>query len=229
MNARAVGIIGGTGPQGRGLAYRFAKAGHFVTLGSRDETRSKAAAETLAPRLHSGQTIDWAANPAAAAASEIVVIAIPYERDNYRSAILDLKESLVDKIVVTCANPLGFDQRRPYGLSISEGSAAELTAELLPESNVVAAFHHLSAVRLLGESDWLSDEDVLVCGDSAEPKLAIQQLASAITGNLGIDAGMLRMARHLEPLTAVLISINKKYKTHSGVKISGVPTRTAQD
>lgn len=228
MNAKSIGIVGGTGPQGKGLAYRFAKAGHAVTLGSRDAGRSKAAMEALAPRLPSTARIASTDNQAAAARSEVVVIAIPYEPDGYRSSLLDLKESLVDKIVVTCANPLGFDKRGPYGLSMPEGSAAELTAELLPESDVVAAFHHLSAVRLLGEDDWLHDEDVLVCGDNTEHKLAVQELAATITGDLGIDAGTLRMARYLEPLTAVLISINKKYKTHSGVKVSGIPRHATQ-
>ena len=87
---------------------------------------------------------------------------------------------------------------------------------------MVGAFHHVSAVTLWGDEDYLDDEDVLVCGDTAEAKQVVIELARCVTGRDGVDAGRLRLARQLEPLTAVLISINKKYKTHSGVRISGI-------
>ncbi|HWM75173.1 MAG TPA: NADPH-dependent F420 reductase, partial [Nocardioides sp.] len=103
-----------------------------------------------------------------------------------------------------------------------EGSAAESAQRIAPDAEVVGAFHHVSAVTLWGDDDFLADEDVLVCGDTTEAKQVVMELARCVTGRDGIDAGRLRMARQLEPLTAVLISVNKKYKTHSGVRISGV-------
>src|SRR5690606_5804039 len=128
------------------------------------------------------------------------------------------------KVVVSCANPLGFDRAGPYGLAVPEGSVAEQAAALLPESRVVGAFHHLSAVNLLGDADLLSHEDVLVCGDDPEAKQLVMELAATITGRPGIDAGGLRLACQLEPFTAVLISINKRYRVHSGLAVSGLPS-----
>ena len=122
-------------------------------------------------------------------------------------------------------NPLAFDKRGPHGRVVDggEGSAAESAQRIAPESTVVGAFHHVSAVTLWGDADYLDHEDVLVCGDSDEGKAVAIELARCVTGRDGIDAGKLRLARQLEPLTAVLISINKKYKVHSGIKVSGLP------
>jgi NADPH-dependent F420 reductase len=133
-----------------------------------------------------------------------------------------LREPLAGKVVVSCVNPLGFDKRGPYALAVPEGSAAEQAAAELPDSRVVAAFHHVSAVNLLGEKPVLDDEDVLVCGDDADAKQAVCELASTVTGRLGIDAGSLRLAHQLESLTAVLISINKRYRARSGVRITNL-------
>ncbi len=125
---------------------------------------------------------------------------------------------------MSCVNPLGFDKRGPYGrvVDAGEGSAAESAQRIAPDAQVVGAFHHVSAVTLWGEADYLDEEDILVCGDSVEAKEVVIELARSVTGRDGVDAGKLRLARQLEPLTAVLISINKRYKTHSGVRISGV-------
>ncbi len=120
-------------------------------------------------------------------------------------------------------NPLAFDKRGAHGQVIDggEGSAAEHAAELAPEATVVGAFHNVSAVLLWGDEEYL-DEDVLCVGDSDEGKQVAMELARAVTGRDGISAGKLRLARVLEPMTAVLISINRRYKVHSGIRISGL-------
>jgi NADPH-dependent F420 reductase len=124
--------------------------------------------------------------------------------------------------VISCVNPLAFDKQGPYGLVVEAGSAAESTAALHPGAAVVGAFHHVSAVSLWSDAEFLDHEDVLVCGDSSEAKAVAISLASAVVGRDGIDGGALRLARQLEPLTAVLISINKRYKVQSGIRIGGL-------
>ena len=134
-----------------------------------------------------------------------------------------LAGELAGKTVISCVNPLDFDKQGPYGLDVPGGSAAETAASLVPDAAVVGAFDHVSAVSLWGGEEYLDHEDVLVCGDDREAKQVAIELARSVTGREGVDAGALRLARQLEPLTAVLISINKRYKTRSGVAISGIP------
>ena len=217
----SIAIIGGTGPQGRGLGYRFARGGHDVVLGSRDEGRAAQAADELAVRLDGPGSVTGATNHKAAQTADMVLLAVPHE--GHDDLVRSLGGDLVGKIVISCVNPLGFDRSGPYGLDLGPTSAAETTQSLVPQARVVGAFHHLSAVSLIGEAEWLDHEDVLVCGDDAEAKATVVALASAVTGRPGIDAGALRLARQLEPLTAVLISINKRYKTRAGIAISGIP------
>lgn len=221
MFARTIAIVGGTGPQGRGLGYRLARAGHTVILGSRNPDRARSAADELSLRLPASARIGGTRNGSAASVADVVILAVPFA--SHEDVVSSLRAELTGKIVISCVNPLGFDKQGPYGLEVDEGSAAEQAARILPESTMVAAFHHLSAVRLLSDATWLSDEDVLVCGDDLAAKNVVRELAACITGKPGIDAGGLRFARKLEPLTAVLISINRRYKTHAGVLISGVP------
>ncbi|MGW5200995.1 NADPH-dependent F420 reductase [Streptomyces spiralis] len=216
----SIGVIGGTGPQGKGLAYRFARAGHRVFLGSRSPERAQEAAQELNARLPADQAVSGTSNATAASVNEVVLLAVPW--NGHAELVADLLDPLAGKIVISCVNPLGFDKRGPYGLPVSDGSAAEQAAGLLPDSRVVGAFHHVSAVSLLGDAEYLKDEDVLVCGDDAAAKGVVQELVRAVTGRIGVDAGALRLARQLEPLTAVLISINKKYKTHSGLAVTGL-------
>ena len=220
MRSYDIAVIGGTGPQGRGLGYRFARHGHRVTLGSRSADRAEEAAERLRGRGVPG-AVAGADNAAAAAGAEVVVLAVPY--DGHDDLVAALADQLTGKVVVSCVNPLGFDKAGPFGLDVPGGSAAETAAALVPGARVVGGFHHVSAVSLWGEEEYLSHEDVLVCGDDADAKQVAIDLAVCVTGRPGIDAGRLRLARQLEPLTAVLISINKRYKTRSGVAISGVP------
>jgi NADPH-dependent F420 reductase len=216
--ARTIAVVGGTGPQGRGLGYRFARHGYDVLLGSRSAERAESAADGVRDRGVPG-TVSGADNAAAAAGAEVVVLAVPF--DGHDELVAGLADALAEKIVISCVNPLGFDRQGPYGLDLQR-SAAESAAELVPTARVVGAFHHVSAVNLWGDADYLDHEDVLVCGDDADAKDVVIELARAVTSRPGVDAGRLRLARQLEPLTAVLISINKRYRTRSGIAVSGV-------
>jgi NADPH-dependent F420 reductase len=219
QTSHTIAVVGGTGPQGRGLGYRLARGGHDVVLGSRDADRATAAADELAGRLDGPGSISGAGNVEACAKADVVLLAVPY--DGHDALVAQLRESTAGKIVISCVNPLGFDKAGPYGLDVPAGSAAEAAAALLPESVVVGAFHHLSAVTLITDEDL--GEDVLVCADDREAGDLVAELALAVTGRRGVYAGRLRLARQLEPLTAVLISVNKIHKAHSGVRVTGLP------
>jgi NADPH-dependent F420 reductase len=214
-----IGVIGGTGPQGRGLGYRWARHGHTVLLGSRSPGRAEEAAEKIRGRGVPGSVVGTS-NGEAAAAAEVVVLAVPYE--GHDDLVAGLAPDLVGKTVISCVNPLGFDGRGAYGLDVPGGSAAEAAAAISPGARLVGAFHHVSAVSLWREEGYLDHEDVLVCGDDAGAKQVAVELVRAVTGRDGVDVGALRLARQLEPFTAVLIGINKRYKTRSGVAITGL-------
>jgi 8-hydroxy-5-deazaflavin:NADPH oxidoreductase len=214
-----IAIIGGTGPQGKGLGFRFAKDKHDVVLGSRDEQRAIATAQELADRGAAG-SVRGAVNSKAAELAELVLIAVPWE--GHDELVSELAPVLSGKVVISCVNPLGFDSRGPFGLDLGATSAAENAQRLIPGAAVVGAFHHLSAISLISDADVLAHEDVLVCGDDVSAKETVIELSAAVTGKPGIDAGPLRLARQLEPLTAVLIAINKRYKVRSGIAVVGL-------
>ena len=222
MTRHEIAVVGGTGPQGRGLAYRWAMHGHRVVLGSRSVERAQATAQEITDRLPSAE-VSGARNADAVAGAEVVVLAVPY--DGHDQLVTSLAVGLADKVVISCVNPLGFDKDGPYGLAVPGGSAAETTAALVPSARVVGAFHHVAAPSLWGEQEFLDHEDVLVCGDDVEAKQVAIEMARAVTSRDGVDAGRLRIARQLEPWTAVLISVNRRYKTRSGTFISGLPGR----
>ena len=213
-----VGILGGTGPQGRGLARRFAAAGHHVVIGSRSTERAEKIAAEYADLEGSGGIVGGSNSEAAAA--ELVIVTVPYE--GHATLLSSLTNELAGKIVVDCVNPLGFDKRGPFPLPIPAGSAAEEAQQLLPESTVIAAFHHVSAVLLDDPTIDHFDDAVLVLGEDRDAVAVVCDLASAIPGARGIYAGRLRNAGQVEALAANLIAINRRYKTHAGVTITGV-------
>jgi len=215
-----VAVLGGTGALGRGLALRLARAGRAVVVGSRTAQRGEEVAAEFRAAIGPGTRIDGARNEEAAAAAEIVLLATPWEPSG--EALTGLASTLAGRLVVSCINPLGFDARGPFGLDVPEGSAAEHVAGLLAGSRVTAAFHHLSAPSLADLDKDLSDEDVLVCGDDPDARAEVVRLAEAVTGRPGIDVGPLRQARQLEPFTAVLIAVNKRYRTRSGLALAHV-------
>ena len=164
--------------------------------------------------------ITGAANADAAAAADIVIVAVPW--DGHKELLAELAPALAGKIVVDCVNPMGFDKQGAYALPVEEGSAAQQAAAILPDSRVVAAFHHVSAVLLEDPEVTSLDTDVLVLGDDRAATDVVRELADTIPGMRGIFAGRLRNAHQVEALTCNLISINRRYKAHSGLRITDV-------
>ncbi len=209
-----VSVLGGTGEQGRGLAQRLARAGQRVLIGSRSEERAAEIAEGIGAGVH-GVT-----NEQAAREGDIVIVAVPW--DGHKELLASLAGALAGKIVVDCVNPLGFDKQGAFALDVPEGSAAQQAAMVLPDSHVVAAFHHISAVLLLDDSVESIETDVLVLGDDRSATDSVQALASRIPGIRGVYGGRLRNAGQVEAWTANLISMNRRYKAHAGVRITDV-------
>jgi hypothetical protein len=215
-----VAVLGGTGPQGRGLGRRWAAAGIPVVIGSRDAARAAEAAEELAGAT--GGDVRGLANADAAAAADVALVAVPY--DGHADLLRSLAEPLAGKVVVDCVNPLGFDKQGAYPLAVADGSAAQEAAALLPRSVVVAAFHHVSA-QLLNDPETASvDTDVMVLGEGEHREATdlVMALADAIPGMRGVYAGRLRNAAQIEALTANLIAVNRRYKAHAGVRVTGI-------
>jgi NADPH-dependent F420 reductase len=218
LDTLTIAVLGGTGPQGRGLAYRFARAGLQVVLGSRSTERAASTAAQVSERA--GRAVSGADNLAAATAGDIVILAVPWE--GHADLVAQLAQALTGKLVVDCVNPMGFDKQGAFALPVTEGSAAQQAAALLPDSRVVAAFHHVSAVLLEDPETDEIDTDVLVLGDVREDTDLIQELAGRVPGMRGIYGGRLRNAHQVEALTANLISMNRRYKGHAGLRVTDV-------
>ncbi|MEI8261507.1 MAG: NADPH-dependent F420 reductase [Actinomycetes bacterium] len=212
ISALTIGVLGGTGEQGRGLALRLGRSGLRVVIGSRDAARAQASAAEIG--------VEGASNEDCATAADVVIVAVPW--DGHAATLESLRGSLAGRIVVDCVNPLGFDKQGAFGLAVPEGSAAQQAALLLPDSRVVAAFHHVSAVLLLDETVASLDTDVLVLGDDREATDIVQALAARIPGMRGIYGGRLRNAGQVEAFTANLISMNRRYKAHAGIRVTDV-------
>ncbi|MDK1474053.1 NADPH-dependent F420 reductase [Streptomyces sp. 549] len=209
-----VGVLGGTGDQGRGLAYRLAKAGQKVVIGSRSADRAAAAAAEL------GHGVSGTGNADCARSSDVVIVAVPW--DGHAATLESLREELAGKLVVDCVNPLGFDKKGAYALKPEEGSAAEQAAALLPDSRVTAAFHHLSAVLLQDPAVEEVETDVMVLGEVRADCEIVQALAGRIPGMRGVFGGRLRNAHQVESLVANLISVNRRYTAHAGVRLTDI-------
>ncbi|MGH3933143.1 MAG: NADPH-dependent F420 reductase [Pseudonocardiaceae bacterium] len=217
LSQLTIGVLGGTGPQGRGLAYRWALGGLSVVIGSRDAERAQGVAAALRERSGSHR-VRGADNVGCAAESDLVLVAVPFT--GHATLLAALREPLAGKVVIDCVNPLGFDNRGPYAQQVPEGSAAQQAEALLPSSRVTAAFHHVSAALLDDPEVTTLDADVLVLGDDREATDLVRALAEAVPGMRGIYAGRLRNAGQVEALTANLIAINRRYKTHASLRIT---------
>jgi 8-hydroxy-5-deazaflavin:NADPH oxidoreductase len=215
-----IGILGGTGPQGRGLARRLARAGHSVVIGSRSVERARLTAESYeSGESAAGGEVRGGGNGEAAAA-DLVIVAVPYE--GHAELLGSLTEDLKGKVVIDCVNPIGFDAQGPFPLKVPAGSAAEEAQQILAESTVIAAFHHVSAVQLDDPAIDQVPGHVLVLGEDRAAVQSVCQLADDVTEAGGVYAGRLRNAGQVEALTANLIAINRRYRTHAGVQITGL-------
>lgn len=213
-----IGLIGGTGPEGRGLGMRFAMAGEDILIGSRDSSRAVAAAEKITEITTLGR-VAGAVNDIVAVQSDPVFVTVPYE--GQRSTLEHMRETLAGKVVVEVVAPIGFEKRVAHIVAVPDGSAAEEAQALLPKSKVVAAFQTISAHDLLDPTVSI-DSDIVVCGDDVDAKQLIMSLSNSICGARAVDGGRLRNARYVEGFTALLLNINRIYKTQSSVRIVGI-------
>ena len=218
LAGKTIAVLGGTGPQGRGLARRFAAAGLPVVIGSRSAERAADAASALATAT--GGSVTGADTAGAAEAGDLVVGAVPW--DGHGELLKSLATALAGKVVVDCVNPLGFDKQGAFALPLEEGSAAQQAQAILTDSVVVGAFHNVSAVMLEDPEVTSVDTDVMVLGDVREATDLVQDLADTIPGVRGVYAGRLRNAHQVEALTANLISVNRRYKAHAGIRVTDI-------
>jgi 8-hydroxy-5-deazaflavin:NADPH oxidoreductase len=214
VSGLTIGVLGGTGDQGRGLAYRFARAGLTVAIGSRDAARALSVAAEVGPRVLG------LSNSECALCADIVVVAVPWE--GHATLLESLRDELAGRIVVDCVNPLGFDKQGAYALPVPEGSALQQAQALLPDSRVVGAFHHVSAKLLADPEVERVDLDVLVIGDDREATDLVQALAGTVDGMRGVYAGRSRNAHQVEAFTANLIAVNRRYRAHAGLRLTDV-------
>ncbi|MCI0546018.1 MAG: NADPH-dependent F420 reductase [Candidatus Rokubacteria bacterium] len=213
-----IGILGGTGKEGAGLALRWAQAGHEVIIGSRDADRARQKAAELGAQLPGGR-ISGAANRDAAAAAEIVVLALP--ANGLGATLPELREACRGKAVISTVVPLTFGGPRLFTPPPIGSAAEEAQALLGSEARVVAAFHHIAAHELAA-GDHPIDCDLLVCGGDAAAKQAVGTLGASMNLRV-IDVGPLANAGPLEGITAVLATINRRYKLkNSGIVITGL-------
>ena len=225
MSAEAapVAIVGGTGALGFGLALRLARAGVAVVIGSRDPQRAQQAAERAAEQLGEG-SVDGLVNQEAVDAADVVLLCVPFR--NQSENLTNLKSALrPGQLLVDATVPLAaaVSGKATRVLGVPQGSAAQQAAEMAPEGvRVVSALHTVSGATLADLSRDL-EEDVLICGDRREDKREAAELIGRVPGLRCVDCGRLEMARITESLTALMISVNSRYKTHAGVRITGLP------
>jgi len=222
--SRKIGILGGTGPEGSGLAYRWARAGEEIVIGSRDAQRAVETAGQLRARIGGAAKIEGTDNVATAAQCDVVVLTVPFA--GCATLLKQLKSvwkpgTVVIDTTVPLAASVGGTPTRMLG--VWQGSAAEQTRELVPEAiGVAAAFHNLGADLLAKDGDV--DCDILVCSDDPGAKDIASELARKIPGARAINGGRLENARVVESITALLIGINMRYKVHgAGIRFTGLP------
>jgi len=221
-DAPVIPVIGGTGALGSGLAKRWAAGGARVIIGSRSAERAGEVAEQLA--AEAGGTIEGMANEDAVKTAEIVFLTVPFR--NQSEYMTNLRQHLSPgQILVDCSVPLAatISGKATRTIGIWQGSAAQQAQEMAPEGvTVVSALHTVSAPGLSDLSHDL-DEDVPVCGDKKADKARVAELIERIPGLRPVNAGALEMSRIVEQLTALMISVNIRYKTHAGLKFTNLP------
>jgi NADPH-dependent F420 reductase len=224
-DTRRIAIIGGTGDQGKGLALRWAVAGYEIFLGSRDRARGQAAAASMQSLLPPGATgtVDGGSNTEAAAYARLVVLSVPFVAQV--ATLREIRDSLQPgTLLLDVTVPLepAVGGRPTRVLGVWAGSAAEQAAELVPEGvTVVSAFQNVSA-KVLADLAHGVDCDILVCGETKAHREEVRPLVEAIPGCRYVDAGPLANSRLVEGWTALLIGLNIRYKTHTGIRITGI-------
>lgn len=214
-----VGLLGGTGPMGRGLALRLAMAGVEVVVGSREESRAEEVADELRSQAGEGAPIiRGAVNADAATAGPIVLLAAPWQPG--LQLVVDLADQLSDRTVVSVANALTRAGGQFLPLTMPRGSVTAEVAARLPRSRVTGAFHHVPAGPL-ADLQRQVEADVLVVGDDDRARAETLDLVDVIAGLRGIDAGGLAAAGAVEAMTAVLVGVNVAYRTHSTLRLGG--------
>ncbi len=222
MLASPLAFLGGTGPEGKGLALRLALAGEAVIIGSRDAERARAAADQLSADDDGERTIDvkGADNLEAASQAAVIFLTVPYEAQ--RPLLEPLKEPLRGKVVVNVIAPMKFERGRgASALPVAAGSAAEEAQQLLPDSLVVAAFQNVSAEELQ-DPDKVMQGDVVICSDFSDAKSLVSDLTRKIPDLRPVDGGGLANSKYVEQITPLLVNINRIYKIHAGIKIVGL-------
>jgi NADPH-dependent F420 reductase len=216
-----VGIIGGTGPAGRGLAVRLAAAGHEVVLGSRDAERAQAvAAELTSAHPDRSLPLTGAENQGAAGA-EVVVLATPW--DSVVATVLPLRAELAGKVVVSMGVAMEKLGREVLPLTVPRGSVAAQVQAALPASRVSASLHHLAAAEMEDLDSGL-DADVLVCSDHRDAAETTAELVDSIDGLRALDVGSLARAGTIEAFTAICVALNVRYKTSTSLHVRGIPS-----
>ena len=221
--SRPIAVLGGTGPEGFGLALRWARAGETVIIGSRNAQRAQDAAAQIKDKVGPQVNVWGEENASACAGTDLVVLTVPFE--GHAQLVKQLKPvfrpgTIVMDATVPLAASVGGRASRTLG--VWQGSAAQETAELVPNGiRVVAAFQNVSA-ELLNE-DGPVECDVLVCSDDPGAAQVARALAARIPGVRPLDGGKLENARILEQITALLIGLNIRNKAHTGIRITGLP------
>lgn len=213
-----IAFIGGTGPEGLGLAMRFARAGNAVFLGSRSEERAAEAVGRVKEKLPNADVFGGA-NAEGAEKADFVFLTVPAEA--HRDTLIDLADAIGDKILVDVVVPMVWDKDGPRLVEVEEGSAAQQARALLPRAKVISGFHHLDAHELQ-KIDKPMQGDVIICGDHRAAKKRVMELVEQIEYVRALDGGGLANSRLTEQWTAELLHINKIYKARTGVRIVGV-------
>jgi NADPH-dependent F420 reductase len=212
-------FIGGTGPEGLGLAIRFARSGNAIYIGSRSDERAQEAVNKIheavpGAELYGGPNWDGALK------ADFVFVTVPSAA--HAEILTELAGAIEDKIVIDCVVPMVWNEDQgPSAVTPEAGSAAEEAAAILPQAKVISAFHHLDA-RQLQRVDRPMQGDVIVCGDDRNAKKKVMSLVEEINYIRGLDGGPLSNSRYTEQLTVLLLHINKIYKAHTGIRITGV-------
>jgi NADPH-dependent F420 reductase len=220
--AEPIPIIGGTGALGYGLAVRWARAGQAIVIGSRESGRAEEAAERVRREVD-GAEVEGLQNADAAARGPIVFLTVPFRAQS--ETLTNLKDALSEsQLLVDCTVPTAaaVSGKASRTLGVWQGSAAQQAEEMVPEGvTVISALHTVSAKRLA--EDGPLDEDILICGDRKADKARVARLIEQIDGLRTVNAGALEMARIVETLTPMLISINVRHKAAAGIRITDLP------